>query len=146
MNEFGKVIIEIEGKEYTLFLNRKGIIAWEKYAKEETIKGQKLAKVYNDLEGQKTFEIKDDTNPLEGLDEVDDVNELNERIYQKLFWIMLYTEHKMSFEDAKELYAKARREYGSQINALCDQMVEDANKDQLEDKDVKKLEALRPTK
>ena len=52
----------------------------------------------------------------------------------------------MSFEDAKELYAKARREYGSQINALCDQMVEDANKDQLEDKDVKKLEALRPTK
>ena len=57
MNEFGKVIIEIEGKEYTLFLNRKGIIAWEKYAKEETIKGQKLAKVYNDLEGQKTFEI-----------------------------------------------------------------------------------------
>ena len=31
MKEFSKEIIEIDGKEYTLFLNRLGVVAFERY-------------------------------------------------------------------------------------------------------------------
>jgi hypothetical protein len=64
-----------------------------------------------------------------------------------MFWILLYTHHKLSLEKAEELFDKACEEYGrSQIIALEDQMVDDANKDRVTKENLKNLPALRPTK
>ena len=149
MNEFSKEIIEIEGKEYTLFLNRQGIVALEKFTRQEKAKLDELQKMYEEIGTNEFVEIKDDTNPFEGLADFNAINELQDKIYEKLFWIMLQTTQKISFSEAKELYAKAKEEYGSQVVALCDQMLEDANNDKVsieDNKDLKKLTALRPTK
>ena len=40
MKDISTNVIEIDGKEYTLFLNRKGIVAHEKYCIEEDKKLQ----------------------------------------------------------------------------------------------------------
>lgn len=151
MKEIGKEIIEIGGVEYTLFLNRKGIIAWEKYAKEEAEIVRKLTQDIQNikLEG----EIKEDTNPFEGLDILDNTEE-SERVttlyFQKLYWIMLYENHKFSFEKAKELYNEAVKEYGEeQLIQLGNQMLEDANSNIIQEEEqteLKNLKALRPTK
>jgi len=150
MNEFSKEIIEIEGKEYTLFLNRQGIVALEKFTRQEKAQIENLQKTYSEIEKGEFVEIKDDTNPFEGLEDFSvNVSELQDKIYEKLFWIMLQTTQKISFSEARELYAKAKEEYGSQVIALCDQMLEDANVDKVtveEKKETKKLAALRPTK
>ena len=37
MKELSKETINIGGEDYTLFLNRKGIVAWEKYSKKDII-------------------------------------------------------------------------------------------------------------
>lgn len=150
MKEFSKEKIEIDGTEYTLFLNRKGIVAYEKFCKDETDKVKELSDKYSALTSQDITDIKDDTNPFEGLDVLDDINEDEKTVdvlYQRLYWILLYTEHKLSQSEAAELYNKACNEYGkTQIIALANQMFEDANKDQLEQKNLKNLAALRPTK
>ena len=151
MKEIGKEIIEIGGVEYTLFLNRKGIIAWEKYAKEEREVVEKLSKQIQEvkLEGK----IEEDTNPFDGLDVIDNLEEKQKTTtiyYQKLYWIMLYENHKFSFEKAKELYNEAVKEYGEeQIMLLANQMLEDANENIIQEEEqteLKKLKALRPTK
>lgn len=148
MKEFSKEIIEIGGVEYTLFLNREGIVALEKFTREEKQKLEKLQKMYESVEEGNIVEITDDTDPFEGL-ETTLVYDLQDKIYEKMFWILLRTNHKLPFSQAKELYAKAKEEYGNQVNALCDQMIADANLDRVsieENKEVKKLAALRPTK
>jgi DNA gyrase/topoisomerase IV subunit B len=148
MNEFSKEIIEIEGKEYTLFLNRQGIVALEKFTRGEKQEIANIQKTYEEVEKGNVVQIDDTTNPFDGLEDFN-VEGIRDRIYEKLFWIMLNTTHKLSFSEAKELYAKAKQEYGNQVIALCDQMLEDANLDRVtieDNKETKKLEALRPTK
>lgn len=153
MKEFSKEVIEIDGKEYTLFLNRKGIVAWEKYRKEEQeiwVKHQnEYAKLIENQE--KTEAITNETNPFEGLDDLDNVSEdrkLMTKMYKKLYWIMLYTEYKMSLEEVSKLYESACEEYGEgQLMALAVQMIEDANTNLVnKDKQLKNLKALRPSK
>ena len=72
MKELSKEIIEIGGKEYTLFLNRKGIVAWEKYTRQEEEKYQELQKKYASLDLDNIIEnfdeLDDKTNPFEGLE------------------------------------------------------------------------------
>lgn len=153
MKEFSKEVIEINGKEYTLFLNRKGIVAWEKYRKEEQEIWDKHQNEYAKLieNQEKIEEITNETNPFEGLDDLDNVSEdrkLMTKMYKKLYWIMLYTEYKMSFEEVSKLYESACKEYGEeQLLALAVQMVEDANTNLVnKDKQLKNLKALRPSK
>ena len=153
MKEFSKEIINIGGVEYTLFLNREGIIALEKFTREEKQKSEEIRKMYQDIENGKVIEINDETDPFEGLEnvDVDKIYDLQDKIYEKLFWILLRTTHKLPYSEAKELYKKAKEEYGHQVIELCDQMIEDANIDKVsvnseDNKNLKKLEALRPTK
>lgn len=153
MIESSTEVIEIDGKEYTLFLNRKGIISWEKFCNEEQQKVKELQDEYNKLiNDNKKIEIKDDTNPFENLDVVDKIDEdkeFVEKIYKKLYWILLYTNNKLSFNDSSKLYDKACEEYGEeQIILLAKQMLEDANSNNYEHetKQLKNLAALRPAK
>lgn len=154
MKELSKETIEIGGKEYTLFLNRKGIVAWEKYTKQEEEKYQELQKKYASLDLDKIVnnfdELDDKTNPFEGLEEIDDMDsdkELLIKLYERLYWIMLYTEHKLSISEAKELYDQARKEYGDeQVVLLGKQMIDDVNSDPNQNENLKNLKALRPKK
>lgn len=153
MNEFSREVIEIDGVEYTLFLNRAGLVAIEKFTKEEMQKVEEAQKLANFMENNNA-EINEDTDPLEGLDKVEEalnsIDTVKRDIYKKMFWIMLRTTHKLTPNECFELYDKAVEEYGEQVNKLIDQIVEDINIDKytpkVENKNVKNLKALRPTK
>lgn len=150
MKDFSKEIINIDGEDYTLFLNRKGIIAWEKYANEENSKLQEISNKYDSLlDFNSNAEINDDTNPFENIDDIEEDVNTATNSYKKLYWIMLYDNHKFNFKQASDLYEKAVEEYGEgQLIALGNQMIEDANQDKLakENSELKNLAALRPKK
>lgn len=150
MKEFSKEIIEIDGKEYTLFLNRKGIIAWDKFAREENRKIQELEV---SILSSKNAQITNETNPFEDINEnmAEENDNLVSKSYRKLYWIMLYENHKLSIDEVNNLYDKAIEEYGEeQLIALGNQILDDANtnkfEDKKEEKTTKKLPALRPSK
>ena len=151
MKEFSKEIINIAGKDYTLFLNRKGIVAWEKFAKEENRKMEEVQQRYNELFNGSNEEITDETNPFENIEDIENDSDSISNSYRKLYWIMLYENHKLSLTQVNELYDKAMEEYGEvQLIALATQMIEDANKNGLEEEEDKKklknLPALKPRK
>lgn len=143
-------VIEIGGKEYTLFLNRKGIVNWEKFTKLD-----KKAKEYSDLakelEKSDEVEITEETNPFEMYENVDE-GELEAKLaemtdlYAKFYWVALYTHHKLSLSQARELFEQAKEEYGiNQLAELANQMLETANKDII-NKEPKNLKALKSVK
>ena len=57
MKEFSKETIEIGGKEYTLFLNRAGIVAWEKFCKEYQKKTIEMQEKYKKVDKGPLFDI-----------------------------------------------------------------------------------------
>lgn len=158
MKEISKEFIEIDGNEYTLFLNRKGIVAYERFCKEELKEleevGEKYKKTVEIFESTENPVIDDETNPFEGLEDIaDDEAEKNEalirKMYIKLYWIMLYENHKLSLTEVEELYKKAITEYGEeQVKALGDQMVEEVNTmpENVKQENLKNLKALKPKK
>lgn len=149
MKEISEEIINVKGTDYTLFLNRKGVIAWEKFCKEENKKIEELEGKYQNLLGDSDVQIEENTNPFEGLENIEEIDEdkqLVTKTYKRLYWIMLYTNHQMSVSDADKWYEDAVDEYGEgQLYALAQQMLEDANRDIInENKPIKNLAALRP--
>lgn len=155
MKELSTEIIEIDGVDYTLFLNRTGIVAWEKYTKNEAAKVGELEDKYKNIK-KENYEIgdfnkvKDDANPFDGMAELDDMEkdlEFMNNIYARLYWIMLYTHHKLKVSEALDLYKKACDEYGSeQVILLAQQMLNEVNADPEEGKQLKNLAALKSTK
>lgn len=147
MKEFSQEIIEIGGVEYTLFLNRNGILAWEKYSKKELSQLDEMRAVYNSINNAEDVEITDDTDPFEDIDKLTESEKSAIESYKKLFWILLRTNHKLPYSEACKLFDKACEEYTqSQVTQLEDQMVNDANTNRIEEtKKTKKLAALRPT-
>lgn len=151
MKEFSKEVINIDGVDYTLFLNRKGIITWEKLTK-ATSKANEIEKKYRNLgeTSEEEIEIKDGDNPFElvGEDSLEIEKDEQELInlYIKLYWIMLYEEHKLNLKDVEELWNKAVSEYGSDaLIQLGIQMIEEANTNK-QSNNLKKLDALKPKK
>lgn len=148
MKEFSKEIINIGGVDYTLFLNRKGIVAWESITK-ALQKRNELEEKLKSLNNDDKVEIKDGDNPFE-ISFADDLLEAEEETktyYKKLFWVMLYEEHKLNYSDVEKLFEEAEKEYGfDQLSALATQMIEDANINQNESNELKKLAALKPKK
>lgn len=140
-------IIEIGGKEYKLFLNRKGIINWEQmtHANEMQTKYKDLIQGNSD-----EIEITDDTDPFEMYSGVEEKYEsaLKEMTsaFAKFYWIALYKNHKLSLSEATKLFDEAVEEYGiEQLIELANQMLENANKDNV-GKARKNLKALKSTK
>ena len=150
MKEFSKETINIDGVDYTLFLNRKGIVAWEsitKASKKQNSLKSKLEEL--NIESEKEIEIKSGDNPFEisGAEAILETEEETKQYYKKLFWIMLYENHKLDYKDVETLFAKAESEYGYQsLIELSLQMIEDVNINQSENNELKKLTALRPKK
>ena len=152
MKEISQEIINVKGVDYTLFLNRKGLVAWEKFCEKELKKSQEIRDKYNSL--FQSRELEDDTNPFEDLEDFTDEEMEQDKnsvsqTFRRFYWIVLYTNHKLSVSDADKWYDDACDEYGEeQMFALANQMVEDANKDKIEErtKPIKNLPALRPQK
>lgn len=154
MQEFSKEKIEIGNKEYTLFLNRKGIVSWEKITtlQKQAKEMEKKYEMYVELsQNDNPIEVKDGDNPFEisGGSEIDELTADEEKlkdIYVKFYWVALYENHKLSISEVQKLFEEAEKEYGlEQLIGLANQMVEDANTDKYGAK-TKKLKALRPTK
>lgn len=141
---FSEEIIEIDGKEYTLFVNRIGVVNWEKATK---LKDK--SKYYEDKyanSDKEEYEFNDDINPFEG-----DMKDLEEDektlidVYSKFYWMALYKNHKLSVADANSLFEKALEEYGiEQLADLAQQMLENINSNN--NKNLKNLKALKSTK
>lgn len=158
MKDISKEIIEIDGKEYTLFLNRKGIVAYEKYCKEEYKELENVREKHKgmiaSLENDEVVSIDENTDPFAGLEDISDEEVQNNiklvrKLYTKLYWIMLYENHKLSLSAVEELYMKAVEEYGDeQVQALGDQMIAEVNiaPETEEKQNLKNLKALKPKK
>ena len=84
MKDFSKEIINIDGEDYTLFLNRKGIIAWEKYANEENSKLSEISKKYDNILDTNA-EITEDTNPFEDIEDIEEDVNTASNSYKKLY-------------------------------------------------------------
>lgn len=154
MKEFSKEKIEIAGNEYVLFLNRKGIVSWEKITTLQK-QAKEMESKYKDFTGfsdnDTPVEVKDGDNPFElaGQSELDDLEADEAKlkdIYLKFYWIALYENHKLPISEVEKLFAQAEEEYGlEQLVELANQMIADANTDKYGAK-PKKLKALRPSK
>lgn len=142
-NHISEEIIEIGGKEYTLFINRQGIVNWERKTKfsEQVESVQKVAD-----EIQKEEEnISDEANPFEMYGEYDVFDELDKLkdIYSCFYWIALYTHHKFKQSEANEIFEHAIEEYGlEQLIELANQMIEETNTNKY-NANLKNLKALK---
>lgn len=155
MQEFSKEKIEIDGTEYTLFINRKGILSWEnitkasKKAEEAEIRNKDIMER---IKSDEEIDVEDNANPFdysndEELDRLEAEVESLKEIYIKFYWIALYENHKFPVSEVKKLFEKAEEEYGlEQLIELANQMIEDANKNKYGTTERKKLTALRPAK
>lgn len=140
-NHINEEIIEVGGKEYTLFINRQGIVNWEKKTKLQKEANKIKEMVEQDDE---EIEITDDTNPFEmySIDEDEEVKKI-EYIYIQFYWVALYTHHKLTISETEKWFSEAKEEYGfNQLAELVHQMVDNANRDNT----PKKLKALKQTK
>lgn len=150
MKELSKEIINIDGVDYTLFLNRAGIVAFENYTKKEKRELSEISSKYQDISNEEIDfdKLDDNVNPFESINDLDDLDEDTKKIsniFKRLYWIMWYTEHKLSISEASDLYDKAVKEYGiDQIVQLGYQMIEEVNTDP--NANLKNLAALKPKK
>ena len=156
VTNFSEEHIKINDVDYTLFLNRKGIVSWENITKFSN-KAKEMEKKYKDvdleiLKGNEPIEVEDNANPFdysssEELDSIEKDEALLREIYIKFYWIALYTNHQLSISQVTELFEQAEKEYGiEQLIELANKMIEDANKNKYGNTKLKKLEALNQTK
>lgn len=149
MKELSKEIIEVDGKEYTLFLNRKGIVAWEKMTKISKV-SEAMENKYSEIANNNDEISIDENNPFAGTEEefskIEEDSKKMEDVYAKFYWIALYETHKLTLNESYDVFNKAIEEYGlEQLASLAAQMIEDVNNYQY-GKNLKKLTALRPAK
>lgn len=98
-------IIELNGVEYTLELNRDSAVQIDKYTNMQ----KSLEKMNEDII-EYVDEIEDDENPFEDLVDIEKVQEQTEeklKILQKIiiraFWIWLYPKHKLNINKVEEI-------------------------------------------
>ena len=142
---FSEVIIEIDGKEYTLFVNRAGVTNWEKATKLKE-KSKEYELKYMNVNQDSNYEFSDEINPLEGdFEDLDEDEKVLIDVYRKFYWMALYQYHKLSIKDASDLFDKALEEYGiEQLAELAQQILEDINTNN--NQNLKNLKALKSTK
>ena len=157
VTNFSEEHIEVDKIDYTLFLNRKGIVSWENITKasKKAVEMQEKYKNTNDIlknDNEDPIEVEDNANPFDyssdsELDDIEKDEALLKEIYIKFYWIALYTNHKLSISQVTEWFNKAEEEYGiEQLVQLANKMVEDANVNKYGNKELKKLAALNQAK
>lgn len=145
MNKVSEVIIEIDGKEYTLWINRAGIVNWEKATKLQSTAKDLDERYKNiDLKNGEVSEEDFEANPF-GENDYDADEEHLIDIYRKFYYMALFKNHHLSKQEASDLYDKALEEYGiDQLGQLAVKMIEEANTNR--NSNLKNLKALQSTK
>ena len=153
VNNISEKHIEIDGKDYTLFLNRKGLVSWEnitKFSKKIQELNTKYQNTVAEISDEEPINVEDNSNPFD-FSETKEIKDLEKdeeelrQIYIKWYWIALYTNHKLTVSEVTELFKKAEEEYGiEQLIELANKMTEQINVNK--NTNLKKLEALNQTK
>lgn len=150
MNNFSEEIIEVEGIEYKLFLNRAGISLWEKTTKFSEFAKLLEKKYKGGVDLDKELEIDDEFNPNSMLEEFSDIDEDEEKLTKSItmfYCIALSKNHNLNLAQTKEWFKKAEEEYGiEQLTALMVQMIENANVSAAGSNNLKNLKALKSTR
>ena len=140
-----QVTINIDGTEYTLSLNRKGIEAIEKYTKLSS-KREELEKVT--FTPDYVDEISLDDDPFAGLNEDDATQKLDEmmEMLKRVLWICLWDNHKLNIEQVRELLVKITEddEKFAELNEKVQILIEGVNKQPTGG--LKNLKALKAQK
>lgn len=139
-----QVTMTIDGTEYILSLNRKGVEAVEKYTK---ISGKRKELEQTKKRVEYVEEIKIDENPFEEIDDSleDKVNE-NLEMIKRILWICLWDNHKLNIEEVRELLIKIIDEDKlEELNNNISKLVEGVNK-QMGGNNLKNLKALKAQK
>lgn len=163
---FSEEIIEIEGKEYKLFLNRAGIAIWEKTTKFSEFQNL-LVQKYSELgeDGLNNLDeriINENSLPSDVFGDFSSYDEDEEKLREsitKFYWIALEKYHKLNYAETKKLLDKAENgtfdedgnpnddAYGiDQLVGLMVQMLQNANTNIISGNNLKNLKALKPTK
>jgi hypothetical protein len=140
-----QVTMNIDGTEYTLSLNRKGIEAIEKYtklsSKREEIEKTTFLPEYVDEIG-----LNDD--PFAGIAEEEATQKLDEMLemMKRVLWICLWENHKLNIEQVRELLVKIVEddEKFAEMNEKVQKLIEGVNKQP--NGGLKNLKALKAQK
>lgn len=140
-----QVTMTVDGNEYILSLNRKGIEAIEKYTK--------LSSKKDELEKTKFLpdyvdEIGLDDDPFADLNEDDATQKLDEMLemMKRVLWICLWENHKLNIEQVRELLAKIVEDDKkfTELNEKVQILIEGVNKQP--SGGLKNLKALKAQK
>lgn len=100
-------IIELNGKEYTVELNRESIVRIEQYI---NLKKAAITLMQKPYEDKSEREIDKDENPFADEINEDKYEELSEtqeqvaiKMYTKAFWIWLYPVEKLNYDEVYEI-------------------------------------------
>lgn len=139
-----QITMTIDGKEYIMSLNRKGVEAIEKYTKISS-KKKEVEKTQKRIEYVENIKL--DENPFGEIDDdfEERVNE-NLELIKRMLWIMLWDNHKLNIEEVRELLVKVLEEDKlEELNDNIAKLVEGANK-QMGGSSLKNLKALKAQK
>lgn len=139
-----QITMTIDGKEYIMSLNRKGVEAIEKYTKISS-KKKEVEKTQKRIEYVENIKL--DENPFGEIDDdfEERVNE-NLELIKRMLWIMLWDNHKLNIEEVRELLIKVLEEDKlEELNDNIAKLVEGANK-QMGGSGLKNLKALKAQK
>lgn len=100
-------IIELNGKEYTVELNRESMLRIDKYVNlQESFK--KI--VANPIVDKSLVDLPDDENPFGEIIDEDEIRKVNEerikaieKVYIRAFWIWLYPVEKLSLAEVSKI-------------------------------------------
>ena len=98
-------IIELNGKEYTVELNRQSYIAIDKYSNIQKTATNIAQDIYTYVDDV-TLEqdpFSDLPTIEDTLEKVDEKFELLKKLYVRAFWVWLYPNHKLNIDEVKTL-------------------------------------------
>lgn len=100
-------LIELNGKEYKVELNRESIVRIEQYINMEEVSAIMSKQVFED---KSKVEISDDEDPFSTAIEDEEIEKLAQekvkaitKVYTRAFWIWLYPQEKLSLKEVAEI-------------------------------------------
>ena len=100
-------LIELNGKEYKVELNRESIVRIEQYINMEEVSAIMSKQVFED---KSKVEISDDEDPFSTVIEDEEIEKLVQekakaitKVYTRAFWIWLYPQEKLSLKEVAEI-------------------------------------------
>lgn len=140
-----QVTMQIDGNEYILSLNRKGLEAIERYTKLSQ-RTKELKIISFEQEYVDEIGIDDDPFAESKLDKKEEELDKMMEILKRVLWICLWENHKLNIEQVRELLVKLIDENKfEELNTKIQTLIEGVNKNP-EMNELKNLKALKAQK